>query len=107
MFNISYILLLLSLQMTTIYPFKLISFINENGLMDIVPNNWISFDNHAGVLVCKFKPPPYTKGDYQLIKTSVKSQLMPPEEWMEYPIEIRGEASKFINTFLLIFHEII
>lgn len=90
--------------MTTNYSLKLISFINENGSMDIVPNSWISFDIEAGVLVCKFKPPPYTKDDHKLITTFAKSEMMPPKEWIAYPIEIRGEASKFIiNRFLLLF----
>jgi len=78
--------------------YKLIEFIAKDRCkdrsVDIVPCEWIIYDNETGNLKTIFMPPPYTSETAELLYSLVKSRAEPPKSWPFYEINILGDASK-------------
>lgn len=63
--------------------YKLIQFVakdrHKGRSVDIVPCEWIIYDNQAGNLKTVFMPPPYTTETADLLHSLVKSRAEPPK----------------------------
>ena len=71
--------------------------------IDIVPGFWLKFDPEIGSLVTPFLPPPYDATAIKELHKIVKNRKDPLGIWPEYPVELRGHASKsFVYRFSLI-----
>lgn len=83
--------------------YKLIEFIAKDKCkgrsVDIVPCEWIVYDNATGNLKTVFMPPPYTTKTAELLYSLVKNKAEPSKSWPLYEINIVGEASKFLLSF--------
>lgn len=79
-------------------PYKLIELTkesrNKQRSVDFVPRSWIKYDQDIGTLVTKFMPPPYDGENAALLHSLIECRAPAPENWPEFPIDIRGEASK-------------
>lgn len=84
--------------------YKLIQFIakdkSKGKSVDVVPCEWIVYDNVTGNLKTIFMPPPYTTETAELLHALVKSRATPPQSWPFYEVNIVGDASKFLQNFL-------
>lgn len=67
--------------------------------VDVVPCDWIVYDNETGNLKTVFIPPPYTTETTELLYSLIKSRAESPK-WPFYEIIILGDASKFLLSFL-------
>lgn len=85
------------------HPFQLVHFIKPGRKsvkdIDIVSTAWMLFIK--GKCKAKFMPDPYTKEDIKLLRSLVKKQLPPPDDWPTYTVKIKGNASKYIIEILL------
>ncbi|XP_071653190.1 uncharacterized protein [Temnothorax longispinosus] len=79
--------------------YKLIEFISKDRCkgrsVDVVPCEWIVYDNEAGNLKTVFMPPPYTTETAELLHSLVKSRAEPPKSWPFYQINIVGDAKTY------------
>lgn len=91
--------------------YKLIEFIAKDKCkgksVDIVPCEWIIYDNETGNLKTVFMSPPYTTEKAELLHSLVKSRAHPPKSWPFYEINIVGDASKFFQNFSLLFIQLL
>jgi len=62
--------------------------------IDIVPFDWISFDEEANCLITKFMPPPYNEETTGILHSLVRYCLPALNTWPKFPIKLRGQASK-------------
>lgn len=84
-------------------PYKLVEFAKEikDGIksVDIVPSSWIFYDDTTG-LMTKFMPQPYNDEKLAYLHSLMQLKVPAPENWPNYTINVRGEASKLLNTFI-------
>lgn len=76
--------------------YKMVEFKNErteNGckMIECVPS---SYDHKLGSCVIQYMPPPYSTEDYKLIQDLIKIRVQPPESWSQFPVDLKGDASK-------------
>jgi len=79
--------------------YKMIEFKNErteNGckMIECVPSSWITYNHKLGSCVVQYMPPPYSTEDYKLIQDLIKVRAPPPKSWSQFPIDLKGDASK-------------
>lgn len=70
--------------------------------IDIVPASWLTYDYKNETCHCKFMPGPYDMGKFKQLQAMVKRCEDPLPDWSEFPIEIRGRASKSQNPLIKI-----
>ncbi|XP_011875530.1 PREDICTED: uncharacterized protein LOC105566265 [Vollenhovia emeryi] len=79
--------------------YKLIEFIAKDKCkgrsVDVVPCEWIVYDNATGNLKTVFMPPPYVDETVELLHSLVKSRAEPPKLWPSYDINIVGDAKTY------------
>lgn len=75
---------------------------NEKSEIETVPNTWIGFDLTRHQLISKFMPPPYTSKRLKVLREIVKQCKEPISDWPSYDIDIRGYASKFTFSFVIV-----
>jgi len=84
-------------------PYKLIEFTEESKdrkkSVDVVPSSWMFYNNSTG-LMTKFMPLPYTEQNLAHLHSLMKFEAPAPESWPDYLVNVRGEASKSLNTFI-------
>lgn len=66
-------------------------------LIDIVLTDWLYWDENFEVIKVKFMPEESYNStkNLQLLKNMVINCDKPCNTWPSYPVEIRGQASKF------------
>lgn len=69
---------------------------NENGLadIDIVPAEWIYYDNNAKTCKTPCPNPPYDEQSCKIIHARVKNSLAPLSNWPDWSVNIKGSVSK-------------
>ncbi|XP_011699738.1 PREDICTED: uncharacterized protein LOC105457027 [Wasmannia auropunctata] len=85
------------------YRFKIVKFIKRGRKgskkeIDIVPAEWIHWDNKTKRLKVPFLPTPYTNEDIKELHKIVKSECEAPESWPLYNVDIIGESRTYTDA---------
>lgn len=64
-------------------------------IIECVPSTWITYDHKIGSCVVKYMAPPYSPEDLKLIQDLIRIRALPPEDWLQFPIELRGDSNSY------------
>lgn len=83
------------------YVYQLVEFVSrkKQKFIDVVPTDWVSYDDSINKIVSKFMPPPYDAENNQLLHDLIQKRGPAPADWPTYYIKIRGQASEYIALY--------
>ncbi|XP_071653387.1 uncharacterized protein [Temnothorax longispinosus] len=81
-------------------PFIMVEFTNyskdnETADIDVVPSEWIYYDEKENTCKTPYPDPPYNEYMCKLLHTRVKNLLPPLSSWPNWPIIIKGSAKDY------------
>jgi len=70
--------------------------LNDNGTaaIVIVPSEWIYYDDEEKTCKTPYPNPPYNENTCKILHARVKNLLLSLSNWPNWPIIIKGSASK-------------
>ncbi|XP_071578633.1 uncharacterized protein [Temnothorax nylanderi] len=87
--------------MSNEYKYRLVEFEktkNKVKSVDIVPNEWIIWDEEKDDLMCYFMPPPYSKEKLIKLRNLIKTCQRPDYSWPKYVVQSRGKARTYTEA---------